>query len=100
MNLQQCAAIVSGIPLLLPALLSSSISSAAAEEVPTLSGSLSLKIPEGTQSGQRFRLKGKGMPKLKAPSQHGDLFATINVIIPKQLSPRQRELFEQLSDEG
>ncbi|MFN2144249.1 MAG: DnaJ C-terminal domain-containing protein [Anaerolineales bacterium] len=68
-------------------------------KVPTLSGSISLKIPEGTQSGQTFRLKGKGMPKLKSSSHHGDLMATVNVIIPKQLSARQRELFEQLSKE-
>ena len=69
-------------------------------KVPTLSGSLSLKIPAGTQSGQTFRLKGKGMPNLKASSQHGDLLATINVTIPKKLNARQRELFEQLSKEN
>jgi curved DNA-binding protein len=68
-------------------------------KVPTLTGSLSLKIPPGTQSGQTFRLRGKGMPKLKSPSQHGDLFARVNVAIPKQLSDRQRDLFEQLAKE-
>ena len=68
-------------------------------KVPTLTGSISLKIPAGTQNGQTFRLKGKGMPKLKASSQHGDLFANVEVRIPKQLNARQRELFEQLSKE-
>jgi curved DNA-binding protein len=68
-------------------------------KVPAPTGSVSLKIPAGTQSGQTFRLRGKGMPKLKSSSQHGDLFASVDVIIPKQLSTRQRELFEQLSKE-
>jgi curved DNA-binding protein len=68
-------------------------------KVPTLTGSVSLTVPAGTQSGQRFRLKGKGMPRLKASSQHGDLFATVQVTIPKQLNARQRELFEKLAEE-
>jgi len=65
--------------------------------VPTLSGSVSLTIPEGTQTGQTFRLKGKGMPKLKANHQHGDLYATVQVDIPKKLTAKQRELYEQLA---
>ncbi|MEJ2513085.1 MAG: DnaJ C-terminal domain-containing protein [Anaerolineales bacterium] len=65
--------------------------------VPTLSGSVTLKIPAGTQPGQTFRLKGKGMPKLKSHTQHGDLFVTAQVEIPKKLSGQQRELYEQLA---
>jgi len=65
--------------------------------VPTLTSSVTLTIPAGTQPGQTFRLKGKGMPKLKASNQYGDLFATAQVEIPKKLTSRQRELFEQLA---
>jgi curved DNA-binding protein len=65
--------------------------------VPTLAGSLSLKIPPGTQPGQTFRLKGKGMPKLKNNSHYGDLYANVNIEIPKNLTAEQRKLFTQLS---
>lgn len=65
--------------------------------VPTLAGSVSLKVPAGTQPGQTFRLKGKGMPKLKAASQHGDLYVNVQVQIPKSLSSEERKLFEQLA---
>ncbi len=65
--------------------------------VPTLSGNLALKIPAGTQPGQTFRLKGKGMPRLRASHQFGDLYAYIQVQIPTDLTPEQRQLFEKLS---
>jgi curved DNA-binding protein len=65
-------------------------------EVATMSGSVMLNIPEGTQNGQVFRLRGKGMPKLRNPEEHGDLYAEVNVRLPTYLTPRQRELFEEL----
>ena len=65
--------------------------------VPTLSSSVSLTIPAGTQPGQTFRLRGKGMPNLKDPDRYGDLFVSVQVEIPKKLTKRQRELFEQLA---
>lgn len=65
-------------------------------EVDTLSGSVILTIPPGSQPGQRFRLKGKGMPLLRNPSKHGDLIVSLDVTIPEKLSPTERELFEQL----
>jgi curved DNA-binding protein len=68
--------------------------------VPTMTGTVKLKIPAGTQPGQRFRLNGKGMPKLKTPSQHGDLFAEAAVQIPKQLSKEQELLFKKLAGRG
>jgi len=68
--------------------------------VPTLGNSVSLMIPAGTQPEQTFRLKGKGMPNLKSSSRAGDLLATIHIAIPKKLSKRQRELYEQLSKEA
>jgi curved DNA-binding protein len=67
-------------------------------EVITLTGKVVLQIPAGTQPGQTFRLKGKGMPRLKKNTQHGDLLVTANIKIPKQLSDEQKELFKQLKD--
>jgi curved DNA-binding protein len=65
--------------------------------VPTMSGNVVLNIPPGTQSGQTFRLKGRGMPDLNQKSKYGDLFAKIQVDIPKKLTSKQRDLFEQLA---
>jgi DnaJ-class molecular chaperone len=64
-------------------------------EVPTLSGRTRIKVPAGSQGGQLLRLRGKGMPRLKA-SGHGDLLARIKVVTPTQLSDRERELLEEL----
>jgi curved DNA-binding protein len=64
--------------------------------VPTLAGDVNLKIPAGSQNGQTFRLRGKGMPKLRQPAEHGDLYARLDVSVPTKLTPKQRELFEQL----
>lgn len=65
--------------------------------IPTLAGSVVLTIPSGTQPGQSIRLTGKGMPHLKDPQAHGDLFAHVKVRLPKNLSERQKELFQELS---
>lgn len=64
--------------------------------VPTFSGEILLNIPAGTQPGQSFRLKGKGMPQLKNPGKFGDLYAKAKVSIPKELSDQEKALFEQL----
>lgn len=64
--------------------------------VPTLAGDITLTIPPGTQNGRRFRLRGKGMPRLKDPAQHGDLFAQVDVRLPADLGPEEIALFEQL----
>jgi curved DNA-binding protein len=66
--------------------------------VPTLDGSVMLTIPPGTQNGQLFRLRGKGMPKLRNPEDRGDLYAEVHVQLPTDLTSRQSELFEQLRD--
>jgi len=68
--------------------------------VPTLSGEVKLKIPAGAQNGQKFRLRGKGMPRLKKQGEHGDLYAQLNVRLPTSLSPKQREHFETLQKLG
>ena len=65
--------------------------------VPTLTGNVVLTIPAGTQPGKIFRLSGRGMPHLKNPNQYGDLFVQVNVNIPRNLTPRQIELFEEIS---
>jgi curved DNA-binding protein len=64
--------------------------------VPTMAGEVMLTIPAGTQNGRVFRLRGKGMPHLKEPEKHGDLYAEVDVQLPTDLSPRQEELFEEL----
>lgn len=66
-------------------------------EVQTLEGPVLLSIPAGSQPGQTFRLRGRGMPQLQNPKQHGDLYAKLEVVLPSELTDEQRELFEQLS---
>lgn len=65
--------------------------------VPTLNGEVSLRIPAGTQGNQVFRLRGKGMPDPGNPKQRGDLLVTVRLKVPKDLDPRERELFEELA---
>jgi curved DNA-binding protein len=65
--------------------------------VPTLSGDVVLTVPAGSQPGQTFRLKGRGMPLLHRSSAHGDLFARLQVALPTKLSSEERELFTRLS---
>ena len=66
-------------------------------EVPTLDGGKAeLNIPEGTQSGQSFRVRGQGIPNLGGRGR-GDLHVTVRVVIPSKLSAEQRKLFEQLA---
>lgn len=67
-------------------------------DVPTLDGRARLKIPPGTQSGALFRIKGKGMPRLHGTGT-GDLLVRTNVRIPTSLTPRQRQLLEELARE-
>jgi curved DNA-binding protein len=64
--------------------------------VPTLDGTLSVKVPPGTAVGQTFRLRGQGLPELGKADKRGDLLATVAVDLPKKLSTRQRDLFEEL----
>lgn len=72
-------------------------------EVPTVEGAVSrVKIPEATQSGKQFRLKGKGMPVLRSKLT-GDMYIQVEAETPTKLTRRQRELleeFQKLSDAG
>jgi molecular chaperone DnaJ len=64
-------------------------------QVPTPKGKLALKIPAETQIGRVFRLAGQGMPHLGS-SARGDLMAKVNVVLPTNLTDKERELFKQL----
>ena len=66
-------------------------------KVPTLQGEHNLKIPDGTQSGDVFRIKGKGVPNLNGGGK-GDLLITVSVQTPTRLTKRQRELLDQLHE--
>ncbi len=68
-------------------------------EVPTLEGKVSLRIPEGTQSGKTFRLRGKGLPSVGSAAR-GDQHVRMFVEVPTKLTARQRELLAQFADEG
>jgi DnaJ-class molecular chaperone len=65
-------------------------------QVPTVTGSVRLKVPETTQPGQVFRLKGHGMPVVGKPDVKGDLYATADVQLPRSLTAEQRRLWEQI----
>ena len=64
-------------------------------EVPTPDGAVKMKIPAGTQPGQKFRLKGRGLPSGK--DTRGDLFAEAKVLLPTSLGEKERALWEQLA---
>ena len=66
-------------------------------ELLTLDGLQTVKIPEGTQSGARVKLRNLGVPRLQA-SGRGDLFVNVNVKVPVKLTREQKKLFEQLRE--
>jgi molecular chaperone DnaJ len=69
-------------------------------EVPTVDGAATrIKIPEGSESGKQFRLKGKGMPVLRS-KVNGDMYIQVEVETPKSLTKRQRELLEEFERES
>ncbi len=57
-------------------------------------GTAKLKIPEGTQHGTRFKISGKGMPKLRG-SGRGDVYVQVFITIPKKVSKQQRKILEE-----
>ncbi len=64
-------------------------------QVPTPAGTVNLKIPAGTSSGQKLRLSGRGLPKPGGGA--GDLFAVAEIAVPPTLSERERELYRELA---
>lgn len=67
-------------------------------EVPTLQGREKLTLPRGTQHGDDFRLRGKGMPDIRGRTGRGDLIVHVLVETPKKLTKRQEELFRELAE--
>ena len=65
-------------------------------EVPTLQGKAQLKVPAGTQSGQVFRLRGKGILNVNG-RERGDLLARLIVEVPSRLNPEQRRKLEEFA---
>ena len=63
--------------------------------VPTLDGNARVKVPAGSSSGRRLRLRGEGMPG--PGGRKGDLYASVRIVVPKVLEKRERELFEELA---
>ena len=63
--------------------------------VPTPEGKVRLKIPPGTQGGQRFRLRERGL--LGVSGKRGDLYVVVQINIPKKLTERERELWSELA---
>ena len=63
-------------------------------EVPTLTGSAKVRLPSGSSSGRRLRLRGEGMPDRQG--RHGDLYARVQIMVPRELDERERQLFEEL----
>lgn len=64
-------------------------------EIPTLEGNVEIAIPAGTQHGQSFRLKGRGMPDVRG-GRRGDQYVVVQVVIPKDLNPEQRSLLRKV----
>ena len=67
-------------------------------KVATMTGGVVLTIPPGTQPGQTFRLRGKGMPQLKSPAKHGDLLVRAQVTIPRGLNEEARKQMAVLAE--
>ena len=66
--------------------------------VPALNGALSIKIPPGTQNGQRLRVKGRGLPG--RAGERGDLFVVARIQMPKEITEREKTLWHQLAAES
>jgi curved DNA-binding protein len=65
-------------------------------EVPTMGGTVRLKVPPNTHAGRQLRLAGRGMPK--PGGKEGDLYAIAQIVVPTAASERERELFRQLAE--
>jgi curved DNA-binding protein len=66
--------------------------------VPTLDTPVNIKVPPGTQNGQRLRVRGHGLAQAKG--QRGDLLVVVRVVVPRETTARERELWEQLARES
>jgi len=66
--------------------------------LPTLDGKVEYPISAGTQTGTRFRLRGKGVPYLRNNNQRGDLYVTVNVEVPRKLNEHQKKLLKEFGE--
>ena len=66
-------------------------------EVPTLDGRSLLRVPPGTNSGQKLRLREKGVPSVRQPGKRGDLYVELQVVVPKPVDERVRNLLRELA---
>ncbi|MNY47350.1 Chaperone protein DnaJ [compost metagenome] len=64
----------------------------------TYGGKVKLKIQPETQNNAKVRLKGKGFPIYKKEGEFGDLYVSMNILIPNNLTDKEKELFQQLAD--
>ena len=64
-----------------------------------MDSSVKLSIPAGSQSGDKLRIKGKGIADVNS-GRKGDIYVVLNVVVPKKLSREQKKLFEKLADTG
>ena len=64
--------------------------------VPTLDGNARVKVPPGSSSGRKLRLRGQGMPG-SGGTPPGDLYAVVTIAVPKKLTRKERDLFERLA---
>lgn len=69
-------------------------------DIPTVSGKVKLKIPAGTQTGTKFRLRGKGAPKLNVKNTRGDQQVTVNIVTPRNLSDEQKKALREFANAG
>lgn len=68
-------------------------------DIPTLEGIEKFTLKEGTQTGSRFKLKGKGVPRLRGAGR-GDLYFTVNIEVPTKLTEKQKKLLLEFADEA
>ncbi len=68
----------------------------ASVEIPTLAGAVNLKVPAGTRGGQQLRLAGRGLPTPQGGA--GDLHAIVQIVLPPELTPRERALLTELAE--
>ena len=72
-------------------------------EVPTVEGKAQLRVPAGTESGQKFRLRGRGFPSLRNPKLRGDQFIVVKITLPKVISEETKDIlraFEKMNSES
>ena len=66
-------------------------------EVPTIDGRAQLKIPPGTQSGQKLRMRGKGVPSAVHEGARGDEIVTVEVVVPQLRDERSKEILREFA---